>query len=53
MACWLRREFAITPEGDHLLDAIAAVDGEHRQDAEIENQNRPVKAIEAIGSADV
>ena len=43
----------ITPEVDHLLDAIAAVDRQRRQDQEINDQNDPVEAVELVERTDV
>src|SRR5215467_12388836 len=43
----------IAPELNYLSDAVSAVDREHAEDSEIENQDRPVKRVELVKRADV
>ena len=51
--CWSWDEFPVTPEVDHLLDAIRAVDCERGENGEIKDQDEPVKRIELVKRADV
>ncbi|MDX6306274.1 MAG: hypothetical protein QOI77_3243, partial [Blastocatellia bacterium] len=40
-------------EVDHLLNAIDAVNGQHCQDAKVQDEDRPIESIELIKRADV
>ena len=48
-----RNKFAITPEIDHLLDAIGAVDREDSQDGEIEEKDYPIEGVQFVKWTDV
>ena len=43
----------VAPELDHLLDAIDAIDRQHRKNAEINDQHGPIERVELVKGADV
>src|SRR5882724_2584544 len=46
-------ETRVAPEFDHLLDAIDAIDREHRENAEINDQHSPIESVELVKRTDV
>src|ERR1043166_2296642 len=52
-AAGFRQEFTITPEVDHLLDAIRAVHGERAENGEVNDQNDPIERVELVQRADI
>src|SRR5712671_2375889 len=46
-------ETRVAPEFDHLLDAIDAIDREHRENAEVNDQHSPIESVELVKRTDV
>src|SRR5262245_59500791 len=53
MTFGLRWKLRIAPELNHLLHAIDAVNCQHGEDAEVNNQHGPVERVEVIERTDV
>ena len=50
---WLGWKLSIPPELSNLLHAVNSVDRQDREDAEVNNQHRPIKRIQLVKRADV
>jgi hypothetical protein len=46
-------KFRVAPKLDHLLNAIDTVDSQNGKNAEVDNQDGPVKSIDVVKRADV
>ena len=46
-------KFRVAPKLDHLLYAVHTVDSQNRKNAEVDNQDGPVKSIDVVKRTDV